>query len=92
MENKQNIDHILNSIGDTLKKIRLENEYNGEFRILQSFSRNNKTVYYTRPFQEDLDKLIKSKTGDKQVETERNLLIHKLNENSKYIRPGHPKN
>lgn len=92
MENKHNISHILNSIGDTLKKIRLENEYNGELKILQSFSRNNQTIYYTRPFHEDLDKLIKSKTSIKQVETKHNLLIHKLNESSNHIRPGHPKN
>lgn len=91
MENQEN-DALLNSIGRTIQKIRLENEYNGEIRILQSYSRNIKTVYYTSPFQEDLDKLIKSKTRSKVAESDQNLIIHKLNENSKYNRPYHRKN
>lgn len=90
---KNNDDNaLLNSLGKTIQKIRLENEYNGEIKILQSYSRHNKTVYYTQPFQDDLDKLIKSKTNNKAVESNHNMIIHKLNENSKYIRNQHPKN
>lgn len=90
---KNNDDNtLLNSLGKAIQKIRLENEYNGEIKILQSFSRHNKTVYYTQPFQDDLDKLIKSKTTNKAVESNPNLIIHKLNESLKYLRTQHPKN
>jgi hypothetical protein len=59
---------ILSSLSESLRQIRMENEHNGEVRILSSFSKKNKTKFYTTPFEKDLDNmLLKRKAPNKSL-------------------------
>lgn len=84
---------LLNSISAAFHNIRKENEYNGETRIMQNLSKKNKTKFFTNNFEDDLDKLIKSKTdGKKKTNNGNDVMLPQVKNNEGYSRTSPPKN
>lgn len=82
---------LLNSLNPSFQKIRKENQYVGETRIMQYLSRKKRNISYNQSFDEAYPI---AKDNDKYGSTEkkRDISLADLNKQTSFIRTTLPKN
>jgi hypothetical protein len=83
---------LLNSLNPSFQKIRKENQYVGETRIMQYLSKKKKESSYSQAFNEEFNPV--SKDNDKYGSTEkkRDVSLSDLQRQTGFIRTTLPKN
>lgn len=67
------------------------NEHNGEIGILTTFSKRNKTKYYTSTVGQDLEKMVKTNTKVTKHNSLPQVNINHLNQNNDFLQSNFPK-
>lgn len=72
---------LLNSITDEWRKIRVENNYDAEYSLLQFYAKKNQNKFYTKRFEKGLnDLLIEKSSKQNKIKSGTFILPHLKNQ------------
>lgn len=91
-ENTSEGQKLLNSINPAFRKIRQENEYNGEARIMQHLSRKHDKSSLTEGFVAEFNSSSNNKDQFGRTDNNENIIIPPYQRKEGFIRTTPPKN